>query len=242
MDWTDHGTVLACRPHGETSAIVEVFTLGHGRHAGVVRGGASRRMKPHLQPGTDLVVVWRARLEDHIGSFTVEPVRSRAAVYTDRLALAGLNSVTALLAHALPEREPYPRLHAQSRGILDALGRTGWEAAYLLWELTLLDEMGFGLDLSRCAVTGRTEGLGHVSPRTGRAVSREGAGDWADRLLPLPPALLGAPAVAPGEIAAGLRTTGYFLERHLAHALGDRPLPAARARLVALLSRAPGSA
>jgi DNA repair protein RecO (recombination protein O) len=241
MDWTDHGTVLTCRPHGETSAIVEVFTLAHGRHAGVVRGGASRRMTPHLQPGTDLAVSWRARLEDHIGSFTVEPLHSRAAVYADRLALAGLNAVTALLAFALPEREPHPRLHAQSTAILDALGGAGWDSAYLLWELALLDEMGFGLDLSRCAVTGRTEGLVLVSPKTGRAVSRDGAGDWADRLLPLPPVLLGLSA-GPGDIAAGLRTTGHFLERHLAHALGDRPLPVARARLVALLSRQPGAA
>ena len=241
MDWTDHGAVLTCRPHGETSAIVEVFTLAHGRHAGVVRGGVSRKMTPHLQPGTDVAVAWHARLEDHIGTYTVEPLHSRAAVYSDRLALAGLNAITALLSYALPEREPHPRLHAQSTGLLDALGGAGWEVAYLLWELALLEEMGFGLDLDRCAVTGQSDGLAYVSPKSGRAVSRAGAGDWVDKLLPLPPVLLGQPA-EPGDIAAGLRTTGYFLEKHLGHGQRDRALPAARERLAALLSRQRGVA
>lgn len=236
MEWRDHGTVLSSRPHGETSAIIEVFTEGHGRHAGVVRGGVSRRMAPHLQPGNELRVVWQARLEDHIGNYVVEPLRSRAAVFSDRIALAGLNGVTALLAFCLPEREPHPRLHAQSVRLLDALGGSGWGEAYLLWELALLEEMGFGLDLSQCAVTGAREGLVLVSPRTGRAVSLAGAGAWADRLLPLPGPLLGHPA-GPGDLARGLLTTGHFLERHLAAALGERSLPEARARLVALLSR-----
>ncbi|MCR8724306.1 DNA repair protein RecO [Frigidibacter sp. ROC022] len=236
MEWSDQGTVLTARPHGETSAIIEVFTAAHGRHAGVVRGGVSRKMTPHLQPGNDLRVVWQARLEEHIGSYAVEPLRSRAAVFSDRTALAGLNAVTALLAFCLPEREPHPQLYTQSVRLLDALGGRGWDEAYLLWELALLEEMGFGLDLSECAVTGAREGLVHVSPRSGRAVSAAGAGVWADRLLPLPGLLLGRPA-EPGDLARGLRTTGYFLERHLAAALGDRPLPEARARLVALLER-----
>lgn len=236
MDWTDQGTVLTCRPHGETSAIIEVFTVAHGRHAGVVRGGVSRKMTPHLQPGNDVAVAWRARLEDHIGSFTVEPLHSRAAVFADRTALAGLNAITALLAFTLPEREPHPRLHARSVAMLDALGGAGWETAYPLWELALLDEMGFGLDLSECAVTGARDGLVFVSPKTGRAVSRSGAGEWADRLLPLSPVLLGRPGTLT-DLAQGLATTEYFLEKHLAQSLGDRPLPSARARLVALLSR-----
>ncbi len=240
MDWQDQGTVLSLRPHGESSAIVELFTVAHGRHMGVVRGGTGRRLAPHLQPGSDLAVTWRARLEDHIGAYTVEPLRNRsAAIFGDRAALAALNAVTALLAFTLPEREPHPRLHARSMALLDLLGGPGWQQVYLRWELELLEEMGFGLDLGACAVTGSRDGLVYVSPRTGRAVSREGAGEWADRLLPLPPVLLGGGA-GPQDIALGLRTTGHFLSQHLAAALGDRPLPEARARLVALLSRQSG--
>lgn len=239
MDWRDEGALLSVRQHGETSAIVEVFTALHGRHLGVVRGGVSRRIAPILQPGAQLDVTWRARLDEHIGAFTVEPLRSRAAaVMADRLALAALGSVTALLSFALPEREPHPRLYARTVALLDALGPGGaWTSDYLRWELALLDEMGFGLDLGRCAATGTSEELIYVSPRTGAAVSRAGAGEWADRLLPLPPILGGAGPDRPGDLAAGLRTTGHFLERSLAEALGDRPLPAARGRFAALAAR-----
>lgn len=238
MEWRDEGALLGVRQHGETSAIIEVFTKGHGRHLGVVRGGVSRRIAPILQPGAQLDLTWRARLDAHIGAFTVEPLRSRAAaVMADRQALAALASLTALLAFALPEREPHPALYARSVALLDALGQApDWREAYLRWELALLEELGFGLDLSRCAATGATEELIFVSPKSGAAVSRAGAGPWAERLLPLPPVLRGLPAGAPGELAEGLRTTGHFLQAWLAPALGDKPLPAARARLVALLA------
>jgi DNA repair protein RecO (recombination protein O) len=237
MEWQDQGSVLSARQHGETSAIVEIFTLGHGRHAGVVRGGISRKIAPHLQPGSVVAVTWRARLDAHIGSYSVEPVRNRSgALFGDRPALAALNSVTALLAFMLPEREPHPGLFARTEALLDRLGQPGWDRDYLRWELALLEEMGFGLDLSQCAVTGAREGLAYVSPKTGRAVSAAGAGAYADRLLPLPASLLGQADDAQG-IAAGLQTTGYFLERHLAPVLGERPLPEARRRLVAALAR-----
>lgn len=238
MEWRDEGALLSVRQHGETSAIIEVFTAGHGRHAGVVRGGTSRRIAPVLQPGAQLALTWRARLHEHIGAFTVEPVRSRAAaVMADRRALAALGSVTALLAFALPEREPHPALYARTVALLDALASgADWPADYVRWELALLEELGFGLDLGRCAATGSTEDLAYVSPRSGGAVSRRGAGEWADRLLPLPPVLLGGPA-APGDLARALTTTGHFLDRWLVPALGDRPLPAARGRLVAALTR-----
>lgn len=238
MEWRDEGALLSVRQHGETSAIVEVFTAGHGRHAGVVRGGASRRIAPILQPGAQLDVTWRARLDEHIGSFTVEPVRSRAAaVMADRRALAALGAITALLGFALPEREPHPALYSRTVALLDALGREPeWDADYVRWELALLEDLGFGLDLTRCAATGRTEDLLYVSPRSGAAVSRAGAGEWADRLLPLPPVLLGRPAAA-GDIARALATTGHFLDRWLVPALGDRPLPAARARLLEALGK-----
>lgn len=237
MDWRDTGILLSTRKHGETSLILEVFTPGHGRHAGVLRGGTSRKLAPHLQPGAQLDLAWRARLEDHIGSFTAEPQRSRAAAaFGDRIALAGLNAVTALLGFCLPEREPHPALYARSEALLDLLDRPDlWPLAYLHWELALLEEMGFGLDLSACAVTGATEGLCYVSPKSGRAVTAQAAGDWADRLLPLPPVLLGAGEAENTEILQALETTGFFMEHRLAPELRDRPLPAARSAFVTRL-------
>lgn len=238
MDWRDEGILLSVRRHGETSSIIEVFTPGHGRHAGIVQGGASRRVAPLLQPGAQLDVSWRARLDEHLGTYTVEPVRSRSGLMADRLALAGLNSVCALLHFLLPEREAHLALYHATLGLLDRIGAgEGWAPDYLRWELGLLEEMGYGLDLTRCARTGTRDDLAYVSPASGRAVARGAAGEWADRLLPLPACLLGQGPAAPGDIAAGLRLTGYFLEHRLAHDLGDRPLPEARRRLVTLLAR-----
>ena len=156
MDWRDQGVVLTVRRHGETSAIVEVFTPDRGRHAGIVRGGVGRKLTPVLQPGAQLDLTWRARLEDHLGTFTVEPIQSRAGVLSDRLALAGLNATLGLLAFLLPEREAHPTLYARSIALLDMLGANDdWPLAYLHWEQALLDDMGFGLDLTACAVTAR---------------------------------------------------------------------------------------
>jgi DNA repair protein RecO (recombination protein O) len=239
MDWRDEGALLAVRRHGETSSIIDVFTANHGRHAGVVRGGTSRKIAPILQPGAQLDVAWRARLEDHLGAYTVEPLKSRAAlIMNDRLALAALNSLTALLVFALPEREPHKVLYQRTITVLDMLGETeAWPLAYLRWELSLLEDLGFGLDLASCAVTGSFDELIYVSPKSGRAVSRKGAGDWADKLLPLPPALLGEGEGPGSEIAEGLKTTGFFLRTRLAEALGNRPLPEARQRFVDVFSR-----
>lgn len=239
MEWRDQGILLSSRKHGENSVIIEVFSPIHGRHAGIVRGGTSRKIAPILQPGAQLSLTWRARLEDHIGAFTVEPIRSRAAiVMSDRLALAGLNAVTGLLLFALPDREPHLPLYRRTEILLDLLEHTDvWPLAYMRWELALLEEMGFGLDLSECAVTGRTDGLEFVSPRTGRAVTREGAGEWAEQLLPLPACLLGHGLAPDIEVIDALRTTGHFLENNLAADLGNRPLPDARARLISLITR-----
>ncbi|MBE1295182.1 DNA repair protein RecO [Phycobacter azelaicus] len=241
MDWRDHGILLSLRRHGESAAIIDVFTESHGRHAGVVRGGAGRRMAPILQPGAQLDLTWRARLEEHLGSYQAEPLRSRAAAaLSGRLALAGLNAVTALLSFCLPERAAYPALYARTEQLLDLLEQEDlWPLAYLHWEVALLEEMGFGLDLTACAVTGTQENLTYVSPKTGRAVSEAGAGDWADRLLPLPPVLLGQGEAGNSEIALALGTTGHFFEHHLAPSLGNRPLPEARGRLSDLISRLP---
>ena len=204
---------------------------------GVVRGGASRKMAAVLQPGSGLVLDWRARLDDHIGSFTVEPVTSRAHLMTDRLALAGLLAVCALLHEALPEREPHPALWQRTHALMDALGQEGWTAGYVRWELCLLEEIGFGLDLTACAVTGATEGLAYVSPKSGRAVTAAGAGEWAERLLPLPAGLEGEGPLPPEAVLRGLQLTGFFLDRELRPVLQDRPLPEARSRLVDLLAR-----
>lgn len=238
MEWRDEAVLLAMRPHGESAAIIEVLTAQHGRHVGVVRGGASRRLSPILQLGAQLDVTWRARLDGHIGVFGVEPLRSRTGVLGDRLALSGLTAICALLQVALAERDPHPALWASTVRLLDALQTApDWPLQYLRWEMQLLEELGFGLDLTSCAVTGSREDLAYVSPKTGRAVSRAAAGEWASRLLPLPVALLGqGPADGP-EIAQGLALTGHFLARELTQMLNGRPLPEARARLVGLLSR-----
>lgn len=195
-------------------------------------------MTPHLQPGTQLDVVWRARLEDHMGTFTAEPLRSRASILGDRLGLMGLNAVCAMLHVTLPEREVHPLLWRQTVGLLDALeARADWAPIYLRWELLLLEELGFGLDLGSCAVTGSRDDLIYVSPKSGRAVSRAGAGDWAQRLLPLPQVLLGQGPAQGVELQQGLALTGFFLNKGLEPVLHGRPMPEARARLLEALAR-----
>ncbi len=224
--------------------IIDVFTPERGRHAGVVRGGASRKVAPILQPGAQLDLAWRARLEDHLGSFTAELQRSRAAIaMQNRTTLAGLNATLALLAFVLPEREPHPVLYAHTQNLLDLLDQTDlWPLAYLRWETALLDDLGYGLDLGHCAVTGSTDDLVYVSPKSGRAVSAKGAGDWADRLLSLPDALRDGGATENTDIATALSLTGYFLEHKLAAEQVGKPLPDARARYVDMLNRAPRAA
>ena len=239
ITWRDEAALLATRPFGESAVIIDVFSAEHGLHAGVVRGGTSRKIAPMLQPGAQLSVTWKARLDSHLGSFTVEPVRSRAAVaMADRLALAGLNAVCTLLVMVLPEREPQSRMYTRTIALLDLLGQSDvWPLAYLRWEQALLEATGFGMDLSACAVRGTNEELIYVSPKSGRAVSRQAAGEWADRLLPLPPVLAGQGDAGNDDILVALRTTGYFIEHRLLRGMGDRPMPAARARLLDAIAR-----
>ncbi|MBT8153386.1 DNA repair protein RecO [Epibacterium ulvae] len=239
MEWRDQGILLNLRRHGETSVIIDVFTRTHGRHAGIVRGGAGRRLGPILQPGAQLDLTWRARLPDQLGGYTVEPLRSRTyTAISDRVALAGLNTVCALLTFCLPEREAHAGLYENTEFLLDLLEHPEvWPLAYVKWEMQMLEEMGFALDLSACAVTGATQELIYVSPKTGRAVSRAGAGEWADRLLPLPPVLRGVGDGNPEEIKQALHTTGHFLQNHLAPSLGNRPMPEARSRFLNALNR-----
>ena len=237
MEWQAEGTVIARRPHGETAVIIEVITAEYGRHAGLVPGGASRKRVAMLQPGNRLALRWRARTEDQLGHFSAEPVRARANLLADPLALAGLNAVCALMSFALAERDPHPRFVLMSEHLLDRMDAgEEWAGDYLMWEMRLLDEMGFGLDLTSCAVTGATENLAYVSPRTGRAVSREGAGDWADRLLPLPRLLGGTESNGDG-LTQGLALTGHFLHNRLAAGQIGQPLPESRGRLIRRLAR-----
>ncbi|MEM8824484.1 MAG: DNA repair protein RecO [Pseudomonadota bacterium] len=238
MEWRDAGLVLAARPHGETAVILELLTRDHGRHLGVVHGGASRRKAPMLQPGNQLDAVWKARLDSHLGTWSVELRSSRAAaILGDPLRLAALTAVTSLAAFALPERDPHPTFADRTETLCDAIASgEGWLPDYVAWELALLDISGFGLDISSCAATGKTEDLAYVSPRTGRAVSRAGAGEWASRLLPLPEMLLGRPADLPG-IQASLDLTGHFLHQSLAPSLGEDPIPPARERFLDELRR-----
>ena len=239
IEWRDEAVLLATRPIGETSVIIDVFTPTMGRHAGVVRGGTSRKIAPILQPGAQMSVQWKARLDQHLGAFTVEPIRSRAAlVMNDRLALAGLSAVCALLNHVLPERQAHAPLYVRTVQLLDLLGQGDvWPLAYLQWELALLEEMGFGLDLRACAVTGRNDELIYVSPKSGRAVGAQAAGEWAERMLPLPPVLAGFGDSNDAEIVAALRTTGHFIANRLVPSLGERKVPVARQRLIDLLAR-----
>jgi len=238
MLWEDEGVVLSTRRHGESSAVTSVLTREHGRHAGLVKGGMGKRQRPLWQPGNRLEVTWRARLAEHLGQFTAEPVELVATRLIDEPErLAALASACALLETCLAERDPHPRLYDELIGLLDVLLEDDrWPEHYVAFELALLAELGFGLDLSACAVTGATEGLVYVSPVSGRAVTREGAGPYADRLLPLPPFLVGTAKADTAQILCGLRLTGAFLRRHVFDAT-ERAMPGSRDRLIARLTR-----
>lgn len=239
MEWQDTGTIISVRKHGETSTIVDVLTENHGRHAGIVRGGAGRKLAPILQPGTQVDAEWRARLAEHLGSYTLEPTQSRATILSDRLALSAMGSVCAVVNFAFPERMAFPRLYRATIGLFDQMAAGGaWLSDYALWEYAVLEELGYGLDLDSCAATGAMQDLIYVSPKSGRAVSASAGADWADRMLPLPRFLRAQTATKEAaDVLDALKTTGYFLQNRLAPALGNRPLPNARARFVQVLTK-----
>jgi DNA repair protein RecO (recombination protein O) len=216
MEWRDEGVILSVRRHGETSAIAEILTAAHGRCLGLVRGGRSRVQRPVLQAGNAVQTVWRARLEDQLGTYTLEPLELKAgAIMEVPFRLAGLATLAAL-AQLLPEREPHGRIYAALRIVLDAIAQDDvWPALLVRWELGLLDELGFGLDLSKCAATGAQANLLYVSPRSGKAVSGEAGEPFRDRLFRLPAFLLSAAPATASDIIDGMKLTGYFLERHL---------------------------
>jgi len=219
MQWSEEGCVLSLRRHGEANTLLEIFTPQHGRHLGLVRGGRSQRMRSQLQPGNRLVVTWRARLPEHLGTFTIEPVKLRAAVLMDNpLRLAALSSLCAF-AGLIAEQEPNEQLFEAFEIVIEALENDDvWPALMIRWELGLLEELGFGLDLKSCAANGTTENLIYVSPKSGRAVSAQAGLPYKNKLLALPAFLrnqVQAEEITPLDIAEGFRLTGYFLQQHI---------------------------
>lgn len=218
MQWQDEGIIIGVRRHGETSVVAELMTRARGRHMGLVRGGRSRSMQPVLQPGNRVEAVWRARLDEHLGDFKLEPVNLRAArLMESATALYGVQAMGSLL-RLLPERDPHPHLFEALDIILDHMhDPAGAGELFVRFELAVLNDLGFGLDLGECAATGTLEDLVYVSPKSGRAVSRAAGAPYADRLLALP-AFLGTQSnrsVDPQSLAVAFRLSGFFLNRHV---------------------------
>jgi DNA repair protein RecO (recombination protein O) len=243
MDWTDEGIIIGTRRHGETSLIVELMTPGHGRHLGLVRGGRSRSQRPVLQAGNSVQATWRARLDEHLGNYALEPATFRAAKLMETPAgLYGLQALAGLV-RLLPERDPHPQIYATLVALVDLLDDPVLAAALIVrFELRMLEELGFGLDLASCAATGRSDDLIYVSPRSGRAVSAEAGEPYKDRLLALPHFLArrsGDP-VTTEHLRSGFALTGHFLD---ARVLRPRAIdmPEARARLLSYLGRNSGT-
>jgi DNA repair protein RecO (recombination protein O) len=254
MDWQDDGIILSARRHGESGVIAVLLTETHGRHAGMVRGSTSASKRGILQTGNLVRAEWRGRLAEHLGSFTLDPIGATAAQVMDSpLKLAGLSAAAAVAEQSLPEREPHQRVYDGFAALINMLGMDelgiAWVAAYVRWELGLLADLGFGLELESCAATGAVGGLIYVSPRSGRAVSRAAGAPYHDKLLWLPKFLGGADY--PGDeaddgvdediklkrdLAAGLALTGYFLETHV-FAVHNQTAPPARARFVERFNR-----
>ena len=241
MDWTDEGIIIGTRRHGETSVIVELMTAAHGRHLGLVRGGRSRVQRPVLQPGNSVSATWRARLDEHLGTYVLEATTFRAARLIEvPAALYGLQMLGAL-ARLLPERDPHPGLYTALATLVDLLDDAPLAAELLVrFELRILDELGFGLDLETCAATGLDDDLAYVSPKSGRAVSRLAGDPYRDRMFPLPGFLRATPGSRPPpeDLAAAFRLSGFFLARHVYEPRGIAP-PDARARLLALILAEP---
>jgi len=244
MQWADEGIVLGVKRHGEASVIVELMTREHGRHLGLVRGGAGSRMRPILQPGNSVAATWRARLDEHLGNYTLEGTRLRSSLFLGAShGVYGLTHLTAL-TRLLPERDPHRGVYEVLEAILDQLddvARAGPQVAR--FELMLLAELGFGLDLSQCAATGGTADLAFVSPKSGRAVSRDAGQPWQDKLMRLPAFLTAQDEEKPSamDVANGFEITGFFLARHLFEPRGVE-MPESRRQFIAAILRALPSA
>ncbi|WP_232631436.1 DNA repair protein RecO [Methylobacterium sp. Leaf118] len=241
MQWTDEGLVIGLRKHGETGVVLELMTPAHGRHLGLVHGGRSRRMQPVLQPGNRVRAAWRSRLDGALGAYTVEPLRSEVSrLMGSGLALYGIGHLCGLL-RLLPERDPHPELYAAAQVLIEHLDAADLAPALMVrFELAVLADLGFGLDLSHCAATGANDALVYVSPKSGRAVSASAGEPYRDRLLALPPFLRDRTQPGSGwrmpdaqDVREGFTLTGYFLDQHVwrPRALSA---PEERARFVAL--------
>lgn len=239
MDWSDEGIVLSARKHGESAAIVTLLTRNNGRYSGLVHGGSGSRARGIYQTGNLVSADWRARLSEHLGTMSCELQRPyAAALMTERLPLLALISAGALVERLLPERDPQPEMFDRFQLLIESLGDgPDWVEGYVHWERGLLDDLGYGLDLTACAATGSTDDLVYVSPRTGCAVSAAAGAPYRDKLLNLPAFLLGSAGSSTGEeIREGLRVTGHFLARCAKDAdTGD--LPPVRAQFVDRLRR-----
>jgi DNA repair protein RecO (recombination protein O) len=240
-EWSDRAISLGLRRFGETGAILEVFAREQGRRRGLIYGGASRTKRAPMQAGNTLAITWKARVEDSLGFFSLaETEFERASVHmANGEALAALSAITEILAAALPEGEAKPALYDAAETLLDQLGNDDvWPALFVRWELGLLTMLGYGIDLSRCALSGANDGLTHVSPKSGRAVRGSEAGDYLSRLLPLPAFLSDSRAPAtPQDIHNGFRLTGHFLGERLFADL-NKPVPEARFLMIDRLERA----
>jgi len=238
MHWSEPGIVLAVRRHGETALVAHALTRGHGRHAGLVHGGQGRRGRTVFQVGNSVQLTWRARLDEHLGTYAAELVTGHAArVMEDPLRLSCLASAAAMAEAGLPEREPHPRAYDGLAALLDSLDcDRDWAPAYARWELALLAELGFGLDLGRCAATGATTDLAYVSPKSGQAVSRAAGEIYRARMLPLPAFLISDEQPDHDAVLDTLRLSGFFWEQRVFRPHG-RKLPAARTRFVDRLGR-----
>lgn len=237
-NWTDEGFVISARLHGENNVIIGLFSASHGRHMGLVHGGASSRKKSLVELGNFVSAEWQARLDEQLGSYQLELMRNYSASMLDDAAkLAALGSVCALLEKTLPEREPQQAIYAATAGLFEVFYLTNdtqeWLPIYLKWELGMLDALGFGLDLSRCAISGETGALDYVSPRTGHGVKSQHAGPYKERLLALPACLGGAQTFS-DDFAKGLSLTGHFMKKHIFDLL-NKDLPSTRIRLANLI-------
>lgn len=242
MEWTDEGIVLGTRRHGEANAILEVMTRAHGRHLGLVRGGAGSRLRPVLQPGNSVRAVWRARLDEHLGHYTVEPLRLHAASHINASHVVYGVTHLAALCRLLPERDPHPEVHDQLVAALDHLeDRLAAGMLMVRFELQMLAELGFGLDLASCAATGTANALAYVSPKSGRAVSSEAGAPWHDRLLRLPAFVRETAEPSLDDLADGFALTGFFLARHVLEPRGLAFADAREGFVAAVLGRRPAA-
>lgn len=239
MEWRDTGIVLGSRRFGETGLILDAFTREHGRQSGFIHGGNSSKKRASFEVGTTLELEWRARNENQLGNFNLsEATANRAAMFmSSRLSLTALNSVTSLLNTSLPDGQAYPMLYDATEFVLDQLGdKELWPALMVSWEVGFLRTVGYGLDFSKCAVSGRKDGLTHVSPRTGRAACGEEVPEYVDKLLSLPEFLVNSEADAsPEDIGKGFRLTGHFITNRL-YAEAHKPPPGSRELMLRRLS------